>query len=814
MKSRVHEHAGGSARGRQPWLAVAAAATLAGSLIAAPVPAQADGSAPPAQADVSLSPPRVRSGVATLPVAVPPDGPTFVPGSLADGAYDDTCDDSGGRAGDLRSVAVIDSPDGDALAFSATTCLPWDVADLAGQWLDFELHRDGDVGGAPDQIVSLGWREDADPLIVAVFDPDAGEPGTWTSTYARAAVRIDGSYGIAGVVPDTRLRTDRFAWTAHLRDGDVVRDAVPNVGLPAPVHPQRCVAAAAGATVVTRAGATSEPAAAIRRLGLAVGAVADGAGVVEVPFVANLDRLRDLPGVIDVSRSPVWRPLQPPAAGAPHRVSGLAATVPEDPMAAQQWSLAAVRAPVGWQVATSSALRIAVIDDGVDATRPDLAGRVGPGWDAVAGRAIPAGANSDLGGHGTKVAGVAAATGANGRGLTGIDWGATVLPYRVFDHAGCGTDGPLAAAIERATDDGADVINLSLGGESSTRALEAAVAYATANGVVVVAASGNSGTTGQATYPAALDGVVAVGATTPDDSVASYSNRGGFIDLVAPGGGAGEDGMLVLDDRDQLGRAAGTSFAAPMVAGAAALWRSRHPEADPAAVARALTGSARDLGPAGRDDVSGHGLLDLGALLGGDRPMPVLADTSAVCADAPADVFADAAGSVHRGSIDCLWARGISEGKEDGRFAPSERLSRGQIASFLVRTAKAAGAVVPTGVADAYGDDDGTVHEGNLNVLAAWGVLPTASAIVPSERIDRGEMASLTWGVLRHVGLAEPVGVDWFADDDTHPFEDDINRLAAVGVVQGKGDGTFRPAERLSRGQMAAFLTRALATVV
>lgn len=153
---------------------------------------------------------------------------------------------------------------------------------------------------------------------------------------------------------------------------------------------------------------------------------------------------------------------------------------------------------------------------------------------------------------------------------------------------------------------GARVINLSLGGPTFSPAQQTAVAYARSQGAVVVAASGNHKEVGNpVTYPAAYAGVLAVGATTPTDTIAAFSNTGPYLDLAAPGVGIvvfGNDDLLYIGD--------GTSYAAPYVAGLAAQLRAANPALTPAQVDQALTSTAIELGPAGRDDTFGHGLIN------------------------------------------------------------------------------------------------------------------------------------------------------------------------------------------------------------
>ncbi len=299
------------------------------------------------------------------------------------------------------------------------------------------------------------------------------------------------------------------------------------------------------------------------------------------------------------------------------------ATVPNDPGFSAQWSHAGVGSTAAWDVATGSAqITIAIIDSGVDPGHPDLAAKLVAGYDFVDGDADP----TDLHGHGTHVAGIAAAATNNGVGVAGASWGARIMPVRVLDENASGTTSDIADGITWARQHGASVLCLSLGGSDSSQAVQDAVTAAHGAGRLVVAAMGNFRGSGNPTsYPAACAHVLAVAATASDDTYASYSQYGSHCDLAAPGGE-----MSYLHDPDGVystmpsyacnatgfgyslhyDRLQGTSQAAPMVAGAAAILRGMIPSAGPDVVQRILERTAADRGPAGWDPDYGWGLLD------------------------------------------------------------------------------------------------------------------------------------------------------------------------------------------------------------
>ncbi|TSC61554.1 MAG: serine protease [Parcubacteria group bacterium Greene0416_14] len=252
--------------------------------------------------------------------------------------------------------------------------------------------------------------------------------------------------------------------------------------------------------------------------------------------------------------------------------------------------------------------------------------------------------------HGTHVTGTIAQSTNNALGVAGLAFKTCVMPVKVLDRNGSGTYANVAAGIRYAADNGANVINLSLGGPVPGQVIEDAVAYAYGKGVTVVAASGNDN--GPVGYPAAYDQyVIAVGATRYDEARAPYSNFGTSLDIVAPGGDTAVDqngdgyGDGILQQTfnpstKQLNAFAyyffqGTSMATPHVAGAAALLVAAGVATTPDTIRTALETSADDLGTLGADTTYGHGLLNIPAALA-FLPGPVDAPPS-VSLTAPAN---------------------------------------------------------------------------------------------------------------------------------------------------------------------------------
>ena len=272
----------------------------------------------------------------------------------------------------------------------------------------------------------------------------------------------------------------------------------------------------------------------------------------------------------------------------PNSIARIDAVTSADPIYPQQWGLTTARVPAAWDTTLGPGQVVAVVDTGVNRVS-ELTGRVLPGYDFVNKDSDP----SDDFGHGTKVATVIAATGSDNAGMAGVCWKCLILPVKVMGSDGKGTYDNVAAGIIYAADHGADVINLSLGGPADSQALRDAVVYAASKDVLVVASAGNDGTTTR-NYPAAIPQAVSVAGATRTDDRYSWSSYGSpadaWVDLAAPGYNAaqGPDGGY--------GWFEGTSSAAPMVAGIAALTRAANTQAAADQVRTTLENTADPVG--------------------------------------------------------------------------------------------------------------------------------------------------------------------------------------------------------------------------
>jgi type VII secretion-associated serine protease mycosin len=301
-----------------------------------------------------------------------------------------------------------------------------------------------------------------------------------------------------------------------------------------------------------------------------------------------------------------------------------AAPAHADGIRAQQWALEAMHTQEAWQTTKGAGVTVAVLDTGVEADHPDLAGNVLPGKDLVRFGAEPG--DRAWARHGTAMAGIIAGHGhgpGNADGVLGIAPEAKILPVRVILEDGDpsrakarSTRGnALAEGIRWAADHGADVINLSLGDDSASAHPEPtedqAIQYALKKGVVVVASAGNGGEKGDhISYPAAYPGVIAATAVDRAGTRASFSTRRWYATVSAPG-----VDVVIADPDRKYYEGWGTSAAAAFVSGAAALVKAAHPGLSPAQIKTLLEDTARNAPVGGRDDSRGFGFIDPAAAI-------------------------------------------------------------------------------------------------------------------------------------------------------------------------------------------------------
>ncbi|WP_239127219.1 type VII secretion-associated serine protease mycosin [Asanoa siamensis] len=293
------------------------------------------------------------------------------------------------------------------------------------------------------------------------------------------------------------------------------------------------------------------------------------------------------------------------------------------------WPLQQLRPDLAWPISEGAGITVAVIDSGVSATHPALAGKVLEGRDFVEPSAR---GQCDEVAHGTLVAGVIAGRTPQGSVFSGIAPKAEILPVRVLRDLtkdfNPSTSADIATAIKWAADQDVEVINLSLTTDP-TAGLEDAIEYALDRGVVVVAAAGNDGGSNgseQTAYPAAYEGVIAVAGIDKVGHHVNTSTSGPYVDVAAPG--AEVDGPMPRGDKYAQFKDGGTSFAAAYVSGLAALIRSAEPTLTPAQVAARITATA-DHPAEGRNNQVGFGMINpyraLTAIAGASEPSPAAA---------------------------------------------------------------------------------------------------------------------------------------------------------------------------------------------
>jgi len=315
--------------------------------------------------------------------------------------------------------------------------------------------------------------------------------------------------------------------------------------------------------------------------------------------------------------------------------------VPNDPDFDKQWNFndpaqgGDIHMVQAWDIERggNTGVVVAVVDSGVAYRTggvykqcPDLAAtNFVQGYDFVNNDEFA----DDDNGHGTHVCGTIAQSTNNGAYVAGVAFNCSIMPVKVMDSSGKGTDEDIIKGIKFAADNGANVINMSLGGYGANPLLEDAVNYAASKGLVICASTGNDGRE-EIYYPAAYSECMAVGATNRSKVRASYSNYGNEIDVVAPGGQGPSDWIWQVtyatagDHNSPFVPKGmdGTSMACPHVAGLAALIKSHNPTWTRMDIRTAIEKTCRDLGTTGWDEETGWGFIDAAAALGAPRPKP------------------------------------------------------------------------------------------------------------------------------------------------------------------------------------------------
>ena len=291
-----------------------------------------------------------------------------------------------------------------------------------------------------------------------------------------------------------------------------------------------------------------------------------------------------------------------------------------DPYAGSEWHLAKIGATTAWDTTQGAGVTIAILDSGVDGSHPDLVGNLVPGYNVSGNNSD----TSDVCGHGTAVAGSAAARTNNAIGVAGVAGQAKIMPLRVADYnsatGGCSAYlSTIAAGITYAADHGARIANVSYGPLAGSSTIQSAAQYMKSKGGLVFVSAGNNGIDENITPTTSL---IAVSASDSSDNKASWSSYGSFVSIAAPGAG-----IWTTSKGGTYGGWNGTSFASPVAAGVAALMMAAAPALDGAAIEKAMFSTAVDLGAAGRDPYFGYGRVNALAAVNAVRTTTPVADT-------------------------------------------------------------------------------------------------------------------------------------------------------------------------------------------
>lgn len=286
-----------------------------------------------------------------------------------------------------------------------------------------------------------------------------------------------------------------------------------------------------------------------------------------------------------------------------------------DPFFKYQYALIRyLDAETAWATATGEGVIVGLLDTGTDGTHSDLQGQLVEGYDPYRGITIDPTVDSDKDGHGTHTAGIIAAKRNNGEGISGLAPDAKIMPIRIFNPSYIG-DYAVADGIVWAVDNGADVLSNSWGGGGYSNILKDAFDYALKNNVVVVASSGNDTTDQFWHYPSAYTGVIGVAASDARDEITTFSSRGEYVSVAAPGNNvistiperlAQDEGV----ERQPYAYWAGTSMACPYVSALAALLKEKYPDANVYQIKRMIEEGAEDIDKPGYDTASGYGRIN------------------------------------------------------------------------------------------------------------------------------------------------------------------------------------------------------------
>jgi hypothetical protein len=487
-----------------------------------------------------------------------------------------------------------------------------------------------------------------------------------------------------------------------------------------------------------------------------------------------------------------------------------------DPLHGSNWAASVLDLSTAWSRSQGDGTVVAILDTGV-ARQIEVDARLLPGWDVFTDSADGRG---DPHGHGTKSALTVAAGRDDGYGAIGVCPRCTILPIRVLDQYGSGSLWSITLGIHAALDLGADVINISAGGATSSSPyyLREAVGRATAAGVPVVASAGNAGVTTES-YPAADLGVIGVAASTPDDTRYSWSNHGSWVDVAAPGCYRVSDPVTPTTGRTYCG----TSAAAPVVSGALALARAAGQPADATALRDALSATSVPVAY-----VSG-GRLDVCPLMSGGLRAPKvtvhspsaggdLVDGASITLSTTDDCgLVRVRASLDGTAVAAQTLSGTRASQIDIPLAASSLTSASRTLTVTVSDVHGGSRVVDvpvsfrsTRAAPVFTDIGGT-HAPAIDRLAVLGIASGCrpDRYCPDRYVTRAQMASFLVRAVDPGASLTGSAVPRFGDiGGTHA--DAIRTLAAAGIASGCSPDRYCPDRYVTRAQMASFLVRSL----
>jgi thermitase len=420
-----------------------------------------------------------------------------------------------------------------------------------------------------------------------------------------------------------------------------------------------------------------------------------------------------------------------------------------DPYAGSEWHLGKIGATTAWDTTQGAGVTIAILDSGVDGSHPDLLPNLVPGYNTHGNNTDTA----DVCGHGTAVAGSAAARSNNGAGVAGVAGLAKIMPIRVaYKDAGGGCyayTSTIAAGITWAADHGARIANVSYGPLAGSATIQSAAQYMKNKGGLVFVSAGNNGVDENIVPSNTL---IAVSATDSADAKASWSSYGTFVSLAAPGAG-----IWTTSQGGAYNGWNGTSFASPVAAGVAALMMAAAPSLDGAAIEQALFASAVPLGAAGRDPLFGYGRVDAAAGVRNVLARVVIADTQAPTAV----ITSPAASSSLSGTVTVAVDAADNVGVDRVELKANGTVVGSDIASPFSFAWNSAG--VPNGmntlVATAYDKAGNATASSPVSVSVANAVPPPAADTTPpTVRIDNPVAGTVSGAVIISVSATDNRG--------------------------------------------------------